>query len=67
MNPASNEQFERAWENAKAVSGLNAAWIAVLGETEAKEMAAHWWIKGFGSASGSMWWPDPSTYKDGKK
>ena len=57
-------QFERAWENACAISGLNKEWIALLGREDAKDMAQHWWLKGFGSASGTMFWPDHSTYKD---
>lgn len=63
-----DDQFERAWENAMAVSGLNKEWISVLGESAAKDMAQHWWLKGHSSAKGTMWWPDPATYlKDSQR
>ena len=61
--PECLNQFERAWDNACAISGLNKEWIAVLGEEAAKDMAQHWWLKGFG-AQGLLFWPEPSTYKD---
>lgn len=53
-------QFELAWENAMQVSGVNKEWIAIHGEHQIRQIADHWWQKGFGAASGTLWWPDPA-------